>query len=87
MDCILGTRLRKNKEVRDGALSRAGRYHKVADNMTVNGCSGRAPTSSVVVICHFLSYGSALSTVNLRSEEAGKEAVKQYYRDVVTLCQ
>lgn len=87
MDCILGMRLRKNKEVRDVVLSRAGRYHKMADNLTVNGCSGRAPTSSVVVIRHFLRYGSALGTVKLRSEETGEEAAKQYYRDVVTLCQ
>ena len=33
IDYILGMRLRKNKEVRDVVLRRAGRYHKVADNM------------------------------------------------------
>jgi transposase len=35
VDYILGMRLRKNKEVRDIVLSRAGRYHKVADNLWV----------------------------------------------------
>jgi len=35
VDYILGMRLRKNKEVRDMVLSRAGRYHKVADNLWV----------------------------------------------------
>lgn len=33
IDYILGMRLRKNREVRDVVLSRAGRYHKVADNL------------------------------------------------------
>jgi transposase len=33
VDYILGMRLRKNNEVRDEVLSRAGRYHKVADNL------------------------------------------------------
>jgi transposase len=35
VDYILGMRLRKNKEVREEVLSRAGRYHKVADNLWV----------------------------------------------------
>jgi IS5 family transposase len=33
IDYILGMRLRKNREVRDVVLSRAGRYHKVNDNL------------------------------------------------------
>ena len=33
VDYILGMRLRKNNEVRDEVLSRAGRYHRVADNL------------------------------------------------------
>ncbi len=33
VDYILGMRLRKNKEVNEEVLSRAGRYHKVADNL------------------------------------------------------
>ena len=33
IDYILGMRLRKNKEVKEEVLSRAGRYHKVADNL------------------------------------------------------
>jgi len=33
LDYILGMRLRKNKEVTEEVLSRAGRYHKVADNL------------------------------------------------------
>jgi transposase len=33
LDYILGMRPRKNKEVGEEALSRAGRYHKVADNL------------------------------------------------------
>ncbi len=35
VDYILGMRLRKNKEVRKEVLSRAGRYHEVADNLEV----------------------------------------------------
>lgn len=35
MDYILGTRPRRNKEVGDQVLSRAGRYHQVADNLEV----------------------------------------------------
>lgn len=35
IDYILGMRLRKNKEVRQEVLSRAGRYHEVADNLKV----------------------------------------------------
>jgi transposase len=35
VDYILGMRLRKNKEVRDIVLSRAGRYHKVGENLWV----------------------------------------------------
>jgi len=33
IDYILGMRLRKKKEVKEEVLSRAGRYHKVADNL------------------------------------------------------
>jgi len=33
IDYILGMRLRKNKEVSEAVLTRAGRYHKVADNL------------------------------------------------------
>ncbi len=33
IDYILGMRLRKNKEVNEEVLSRAGRYHQVADNL------------------------------------------------------
>jgi len=33
IDYILGMRLRKNKEVNEKVLSRAGRYHKVDDNL------------------------------------------------------
>jgi len=35
IDYILGMRLRKNREVRDEVLGRAGRYHEVADNLEV----------------------------------------------------
>jgi len=35
VEYILGMRLRKNKEVRKEVLSRAGRYHQVADNLWV----------------------------------------------------
>jgi len=35
IDYILGMRLRKNKEVNEKVLSRAGRYHKVDDNLEV----------------------------------------------------
>ena len=35
VDYILGMRLRKNKEVGKEVLSRAGRYHEVADNLEV----------------------------------------------------
>lgn len=35
IDYILGMRLRKNKEVGKEVLSRAGRYHKVSDNLEV----------------------------------------------------
>ena len=37
VDYILGMRLRKNKEVRDIVLSRAGCYHRVAGNLGVKG--------------------------------------------------
>lgn len=35
VDYILGMRLRKNKEVREEVLGRAGRYHEVAENLRV----------------------------------------------------
>jgi IS4 transposase len=35
IDYILGMRLRKNKEVRDAVLRRAGRYHEVSPNLEI----------------------------------------------------